>query len=77
MHHFASTFQRQFKEECSIERTIKMCPRTMTSKPGLFTQPVQIIYWLLNSDQLKVEDENTVLSFVFHYTNLMREKKSV
>ena len=34
-----------------------------------------MIYWLLSSDQLKVEDENTVLSFVFHYTNLVREKQ--
>ena len=32
-------------------------------------------YWLLSSDTLKVEDENTVLSFIFHYSNLLKEKK--
>jgi len=26
---------------------------------------------LLDSDDIKVDDENTVLSFVFHYTKLM------
>jgi len=36
-----------------------------------------MVYWLLSSDILKVEDENTVLSFVFHYTNLVRERKGV
>ena len=35
-----------------------------------------MIYWLLSSDILKVEDENTVLSFIFHYTNLARERRS-
>ena len=32
------------------------------------------LYWLLSSDLLKVEDENTVLSFIFHYTSLLKEK---
>lgn len=26
IHHFATTFQKRFKEECSLEQTIKMCP---------------------------------------------------
>ena len=29
IHHFASTFQRRFKEECAVEQTIKMCPQTI------------------------------------------------
>ena len=75
IHHFASTFQRKFKEESALEQTIRMCPQTFKSKPGLFSQPIHMIYWLLSSDQLKVEDENTVLSFIFHYSNLAREKQ--
>ena len=43
--------------------------------PGLFAQPVHVLYWLLSSDILKVEDENTVLSFIFHYSNLIKERK--
>ena len=37
--------------------------------------PVYFIYWLLSSNNLKCEDEHTVLQFVFHYTNLLRQRK--
>ena len=36
-----------------------------------------MIYWLLSSDLLKVEDEHTVLSFIFHYTAALRERKGL
>ena len=36
-----------------------------------------MIYWLLSSDLLKVEDEHTVLSFIFHYTAALKEKKGL
>ena len=50
-----------------------MCgPRATKPNNGLFVQPVYVLYWLLSSDVLKVEDENTVLSFIFHYTSLAR-----
>ena len=42
---------------------------------GLFSQPTYVAYWILSSDLLKVEDENTVLSFIFHYTDILRERK--
>ena len=37
IHHFASIFQRKFKEECALEQTIKMCPQVVKPQPGLFT----------------------------------------
>ena len=36
-----------------------------------------MLYWLLSSDLLKVEDENTVLSFIFHYSDLKQEAKDL
>ena len=52
-----------------------MCPQTIPRKAGLLTLPAYVNYWLLSSDLLKVEDENTVLSFIFHYSNLQKEQK--
>ena len=38
VHHLASTFQRQFKEESAIEQTQRACPSAqLRSSPGLFT----------------------------------------
>ena len=37
--------------------------------------PSYMVYWMLCSDYLKVEDEHTVLSFIFHYTKLQNERK--
>lgn len=47
---------------------------TVKESAGLFSQPTYVVYWILSSDLLKVEDENTVLSFIFHYTNILRER---
>ena len=54
-----------------------MCPQTIPRKAGLLTLPAYVNYWLLSSDLLKVEDENTVLSFIFHYSNLQKEEKGL
>ena len=35
------------------------------------------MHWLLASDYLKVDEEHTVLAFIFHYTGLIREQKGV
>ncbi len=52
-----------------------MCgPHSQKSNNGLLAQPLYMPYWLLSSDLLKVEDENTVLSFIFHYSNLLKDK---
>ena len=77
MHHLAATFHRQFKEECSLEQAYRMCQpnaQLVRNESGLFAQPVHVIHWLLSSDILKVSDENTVLSFIFHYVNLQHER---
>jgi len=37
---------------------------------GLLSLPTYVVFWLLQSDLLKVEDENTVLSFIFQFTKL-------
>ena len=54
-----------------------MCPQAIPRKAGLLTLPAYVNYWLLSSDLLKVEDENTVLSFIFHYSNLQKEEKGL
>lgn len=72
--YFASTFQKRFKEEQSLEKARKMCPQSIKESYGLFQEPSYVMYWLLCSDLLKVEDENTVLSFIFHYTNVLKER---
>ena len=34
-----------------------------------------VLFWLLSSDKIKVEDEHQILSFIFHITKLRLQKK--
>ena len=74
--HLATNFQRTFKEECAREETLRVCAAVHPdSHTGLFRMPDYMVYWMLCSDYLKVEDEHTVLSFIFHYTKLQNERR--
>jgi hypothetical protein len=67
MHYYASTFQNKFKEEVVSLETHKFQIPGQSIKHGLLSLPVTCVFSLLQSDDLKVDDENTVLSFVYHY----------
>lgn len=67
MHYYAATFQNKFKEEVVSLETHKFQIPGQSIKHGLLSLPVTCVYSLLQSDDLKVDDENTVLSFVYHY----------
>jgi hypothetical protein len=56
------------REELIAMETSKVCPQQVTPPNGLLKLPLACAYSLLDSDDLKVDDENTVLSFIFHYT---------
>ena len=74
--HLTTNFQRKFKEESGKIETLKICQQVYpNSHKGLFHMPDYMVYWMLCSDYLKVEDEHTVLSFIFHYTKLQSERK--
>ena len=62
------------KEECAKEETLRLCKVLPDSLTGLFYMPDYMVYWMLSSDYLKVEDEHTVLSFIFHFTKLQNER---
>jgi hypothetical protein len=44
---------------------------------GLFHMSDQVLFWLLSSDNIKVEDEHHVLSFVFQHTKLKILRKGL
>ena len=73
--HLANNFQRKFKEECAKEETLKLCSVFPDSQTGFFHMPDYMLYWILSSDYLRVEEEHTVLQFIFHYTKFVNERK--
>ena len=67
-------FQRKFKEACALQETRKI-QYWDKQETGLFDLPDYMLYWMLSSDNLKVQDEHTVLSFIFHFTKIIELKK--
>ena len=60
-HDFSKLYQQDYND------TVRNASIYGASRRSLFTMPFYMIYHLLKSNSLKVEDENTVLGFVFHY----------
>ena len=72
MFHLAGHFQQKLREELVAIETTKICPQQTTGQNGLLKLPLACAYSLIDSDDLKVDDENTVLSFIFHYTKQIK-----
>lgn len=79
IHNFANNFQRLFREEIAKEESLKVCSPIAVSNAlvGLFHLSDQVLFWLLSSDNIKVEDEHHILSFVFQHTKLKTLRKGL
>ena len=78
MHYYSQTFQPKLKNELAKLESLKLqAPYTRQSYKGLCYLPLSCAYTLLDSDEVKAEDEHVCLSYVYHYTRLLREKEGL
>src|SRR4051812_36836602 len=70
MHYLTTNFYSHFKNEFAY---LKQHNRIDVSH-GLLNLPFYTVYAMLSSNHLQVDDEKTVLSFIFHYIQRFGEK---
>lgn len=75
MHYFTSNFYTLYKKEFSLVKQYKTASGALisTDKGSLLTLPFYTVYQILSSDNLKVDIEDYVLSFLYHYTKKFYE----
>jgi hypothetical protein len=67
MHYFTSNFYSLFKKEFTLIKQVKTISSNQ-DKGYLLNLPFYTIFQILSSNYLKVEIEDQVLSFIYHYT---------
>ena len=71
MHTLSHSFSKLYQQD--YNDTVRNASIYGAHRRSLFTMPFYTIYHLLQSNSLKVDDENTVLGFVFHYVQKIGE----